>query len=104
MQMKISAISEIQSVETMSLDASGAPLQPLCPEGAAEPVVPCSPAAERMRAHRSRKKNGMRCVMIELHKTEIGALVGKGLLKPEMRNEASAIVDAIYSYFDRELK
>ena len=62
-----------------------------------------SPAAERMRLHRERKKNGMRCLMIELRETEIDALIRKGFLKPDARNNRSAIVDAIYAYFDCEL-
>ena len=62
-----------------------------------------SPAAERMRLHRERKKNGMRCLMIELRETEIEALIKKQLLKVEMRNDASAIVDALYAWFEREL-
>jgi hypothetical protein len=60
-----------------------------------------SPAAERMRVHRERKKSGMRCVMIELRETEIDALIR--ILKPDARNNRSAIVDAIYAYFDCEL-
>jgi hypothetical protein len=63
-----------------------------------------SPAAERMRLHRERKKNGMRCLMIELRETEIDALIRKGFLKADTRNDTSEIIDAIYAYFDRELK
>jgi hypothetical protein len=44
-----------------------------------------SPAAERMRLHRERKKNGMRCLMIELRETEINALIRKGFLKTDTR-------------------
>ena len=62
-----------------------------------------SPAAERMRLHRERKKNGMRCLMIELRETEIEALIRKGFLKADMRNEKQAIVDSLYGYLDREL-
>ena len=62
-----------------------------------------SPAAERMRLHRERKKSGMRCIMIELRETEIDALIRKGFLNADTRNETSAIIDAIYAYFDREL-
>jgi predicted molibdopterin-dependent oxidoreductase YjgC len=61
-----------------------------------------SPAAERMRLHRERKKNGMRCFMIELRETEIDALIRKGFLKSDTRNDTQAIIDALYSYFDRE--
>jgi hypothetical protein len=62
-----------------------------------------SPAAERMRLHRERKKNGMRCLMIELRETEIDALIREGFLKSDTRNDTAAITDAIYAYFDREL-
>lgn len=62
-----------------------------------------SPAAERMRAHRERKKSGLRCVLVELRATEIGALIRKGFLKADARNDKSAITDALYAYFDREL-
>ena len=62
-----------------------------------------SPAAERMRLHRERKKNGMRCAMVELRETEIDALIRKGFLKTDTRNDTSAIVDALYAWFEREL-
>jgi hypothetical protein len=56
-----------------------------------------------MRQHRERKKNGMRCLMIELRETEIDALIRKGFLKADMRNDKQAIVDSLYGYLDREL-
>jgi hypothetical protein len=62
-----------------------------------------SPAADRMRLHRERKKNGMRCLMIELRETEIDALIRKGFLKIDTRNDSSAIVDALYAWLEREL-
>jgi hypothetical protein len=63
---------------------------------------PMPPAARRMRLHRERKKNGMRCVMIELRETEIDAFVQKGFLKTEMRNDVEEIANAIYAWLDRE--
>jgi hypothetical protein len=62
-----------------------------------------SPAAERMRLHRERKKNGMRCLMIELRETEIDALARKGLQGSEMRNDAGSVSEALYKWFEREL-
>ena len=62
-----------------------------------------SPAAERMRLHRERKRYGLRCLMIELRETEIDTLIKKQLLKGEMRNDTSAIIDALYSFLEREL-
>jgi hypothetical protein len=48
-------------------------------------------AAERMRRHRERRRNGMRSLWVELHVTEIDALVRIGLLKAETRNDPNAI-------------
>jgi hypothetical protein len=60
-------------------------------------------AAERMRRHRQRRRDGVRCLVIELRETEIDALISKGLLKPEMRNDTSAIIDALYGHLDRTI-
>jgi hypothetical protein len=67
-----------------------------------KPAIP-SAAAERMRLHRERRRKGLRCLVIELRETEIDALVRKGLLKIEMRNDANAIIEAVYAHFDRTL-
>ena len=64
---------------------------------------PCSAAAERMRLHRERRRNGMRCLTIELRETEIDALIREGLLKPETRNDPSAVSDALYAFLDGTL-
>jgi hypothetical protein len=60
-------------------------------------------AAERMRRHRHRRRDGLRCLVIELRETEIDALTSKGLLKPEMRNDTVAISDALYAHLDRAI-
>ena len=62
-----------------------------------------SPAAERMRVHRERRRDGIRCLTILLGETEIDALVKKGFLKPEARNDTVDINEALYSYLDSEL-
>jgi hypothetical protein len=62
----------------------------------------CS-AAERMRAHRRRRKLGLRCLTIQLFESEVDALVRLGLLALETRNDASAIVQAIHRHFDKTL-
>jgi hypothetical protein len=59
-----------------------------------------SAAAERMRLHRERRRNGMRCLTIELRETEIDALIREGLLKSETRNDASAVSHALYEHLD----
>ena len=62
-----------------------------------------TPAAERMRRHRERRRDGMRCLWLELHETEIDALVQRGLLKPETRHDLNAIADALYDHLERTL-
>jgi hypothetical protein len=62
-----------------------------------------SAAAERMRLHRERRRQGLRCLTIELRETEIDALIRKELLKSETRNDPSAIIDALYVFLDRTL-
>ena len=65
--------------------------------------VALSPAAERMRLFRERRRKGLRCVTIELHEDEIDALVRMGLLRTEMRNDPIAVSTALYAHFDRTL-
>jgi hypothetical protein len=59
-----------------------------------------STAAERMRAHRQRRRDGLRCLTIELRETEIDVLIGK---KADARNDANAIRDALYAHLDHTL-
>jgi hypothetical protein len=69
----------------------------------AQTTVTRTSGAERMKLHRERKRNGMRCLTIELRETEIDALVAKQFLKPEMRDDREAIADAIYGWFEQVL-
>jgi hypothetical protein len=64
---------------------------------------PRSSAAERMRAHRQRRRDGMRCVSLEIRNSEINALICRKLLKPEMHNDLSAIIDALYIFLESNL-
>jgi hypothetical protein len=57
-------------------------------------------AAERMRRHRERRRDGLRCLIIELRETEIDALIRRGLLNGEARNDPGAIIDALYAFLD----
>ncbi|NDH62649.1 MAG: hypothetical protein EBY18_13605 [Alphaproteobacteria bacterium] len=63
-----------------------------------------TPAAERMRRHRERRRDGVRCLWIELRDTEIDGLVHSGLLKAETRNDQNAIADALYEHLERTLE
>ena len=63
-----------------------------------EPDPPPSLAAERMRRYRERRREGLRCLTIELHVTEINALIRKGLLKSEMRNDLAEVCMALYEH------
>jgi hypothetical protein len=67
-------------------------------------VLPISPAAERMRRYRERKRDGRRCVTLEILELEIDALVRKGLLGREMRNDPIEIVSALYRLFEETLR
>jgi len=60
-------------------------------------------AAERMRRHRQRRRDGLRCFMIELRETEIDALIGKGLLATENRRDYDSVQSALYAFLDRAL-
>jgi len=62
-----------------------------------------SPAAERMRLHRTRRRYGLRCLWIELRETEIDTLIRKGMLRPETRHDANSVRKAIYSFFESTL-
>jgi len=62
-----------------------------------------SAAAERMRRHRQRRLDGLRCLTIELRKTEVDALIRRGLLRPDTRNDPNAILEALYVYLDHTL-
>jgi hypothetical protein len=60
-------------------------------------------AAKRMRRHRERRRDGLRCLNIELRATEIDALIQRGLLKADTRNDPRAILEALYHHLDETL-
>jgi hypothetical protein len=62
-----------------------------------------SAAAERMRAHRSRRRAGPRCIVVQLRETEIDVLIQKGLLEAVARNDTRAVRKALHTYLDRTL-
>ena len=62
-----------------------------------------SAAALRMRRHRERRRDGLRWMTIELRKTEITALIQKGLLGNDARKDLQAVRKAFYGFVDRAL-
>jgi hypothetical protein len=77
-------------------------LMTLPPPPTIEPAAP-SAAAERMRRHRQRRRDGLRCLMIELRETEIDALIRNGLLPPENRHDYDSVQSALYAFLDDAL-
>jgi len=65
---------------------------------APEPSI--SLGAARMRRHRKRRRDRLRCLTVELRDSEIEALIYRGFLMPEMRNSKNAILNALHTYFD----
>ena len=60
-------------------------------------------AAERMRRHRQRRRDGLRCITFELRAAEIEALVRRGYLKEETRNDEMDIIEALYAHLENTL-
>jgi len=77
-------------------------LTKLLPPPTTEPAT-CTAAAERMRRHRQRRRDGLRCLIIELRETEIDALIRNGLLAPENRHDYDSVQSALYAFLDRAL-
>jgi hypothetical protein len=66
-------------------------------------VVSLNPAAERMRRHRQRRRDGLHCLSVELRETEIDALIRMGLLSGDDRRNPNAIREALYAFLDNAL-
>jgi hypothetical protein len=62
-----------------------------------------SPAAERMRRHRNRRRKGLHCLTVELRETEIEALISKGLLARDCQHDRSSLRKALYAFLDNAL-
>jgi hypothetical protein len=60
-------------------------------------------ARHPFRGHGERRRDGLRCLIIELRKTEIDALVRNGFLKDDTRNDSYAIEVALYQFLERTL-
>jgi hypothetical protein len=62
-----------------------------------------SAAAHRMRHYRWRRRQGLRCLIIDLHNSEIDLLVRRGFLQAAKRGSASEIRETLYAFLDRTL-
>jgi hypothetical protein len=62
-----------------------------------------SAAARRMRRHRERRRDGLRCMTIELRETEVTELIRRGHLEDDARNDPRAVMSAFYKFLDRTL-
>ena len=62
--------------------------------------VACTAAAQRMRRSRQRRRDGLRCLTIELRETEIDELIRKGLLKTDARNDPYAVLEGLHQFLD----
>jgi hypothetical protein len=69
------------------------------PDTVTLPSAPSS-AALRMRRHRERRQDGLRCVTIELRETEVTALIRKRFLAENARDDRRAVLYAFYSFLD----
>jgi hypothetical protein len=59
-----------------------------------------SGAAQRMRRSRQRRRDGLRSLRIELRETEVDALIESGFLDVRNRNDSSAVIHALYKFFE----
>jgi hypothetical protein len=53
-----------------------------------------------MQQYRQRRREGRRCVTIELWENEIEGLIERGYLAEEMRNKSDAVADAVHALLD----
>jgi hypothetical protein len=65
---------------------------------------PPSPAAERMRLSRERRREGLRIIRIKLRVTEIDAFVRKGYLEHKDRDDPDAIQWATETFLSDALE
>jgi hypothetical protein len=53
-------------------------------------VSPLSPAAERMRRYRERRRRGLSCIKVQLRRSEVDGLIASGLLEPTEQEDRRA--------------
>jgi len=63
-------------------------------------LSPVSPAAERMRRYRERRRRGLSCIKVQLRRSEVDALIACGLLEPADRQDRGLLAAALHRYLD----
>ena len=56
--------------------------------------------ARRMRASRQRRREGLRCVILELREVEIDRLIDLGHLRQDEREDRNQVLLAMYRFLD----
>jgi hypothetical protein len=64
-------------------------------EVVSSPPARPSPSTERSRRYRQRRRRGTRCITVDVNEGEIAALVARGYLPEEARDDPVAIKAAI---------
>jgi hypothetical protein len=59
-----------------------------------------SPAAERMRRYRERRRRGLSCIKVQLRPSEVDGLIACRLLEPAERQDRIALATALHRYLD----
>jgi hypothetical protein len=59
-----------------------------------------SSAAERMPRYREHRQRGLLCIKVQLWRSEVDALIARGLLDPAESQDRSALAAALHRYLD----
>ena len=59
-----------------------------------------SSGAQRMRLYRERRRRGLSCIKVQLRRTEVDALIARGLLEPADRQDRGVLAAALHRYLD----
>jgi hypothetical protein len=59
-----------------------------------------TPAAQRMRRYRERRRRGLSCIKVQLRRSEVDGLIASGLLHPDERQNRIALATALHRYLD----
>ena len=62
-----------------------------------------APSTVRVRRLRARRKQGLVCITIPMHRAQIGTLVYQGILPDEQRTDMKAIERALQAFLNHAL-